>query len=293
MGHRSGSLVWQVKERYDSLLGIGRSKHADKIAGVSGDYIYSWDTYRSYVKHANYFVAWCKSNYSCKTLADCKPYAAAWMETRSTLSPYTQKLEVSALAKLYGCSAADLGVKTESVSRAAIKRSRGDAKRDRNFSETKNAMFVEFCRSVGCRRAELEQLRGTDLVMLPGWDGIRSIHFCRGTKGGRERYAIIVGDIALVARVCAAAGSERILPYIYGEHAPSGADIHSYRADYATRVYKLFARPIEELHGRDAYFMRGDRKGEVLDRNAMYMASEALGHSRVSVIAEHYLRFDD
>ena len=22
MGHRSGSLVWQVKERYDSLLGV-------------------------------------------------------------------------------------------------------------------------------------------------------------------------------------------------------------------------------------------------------------------------------
>ena len=27
----------------------------------------------------------------------------------------------------------------------------------------------------------------------------------------------------------------------------SGADIHSYRADYATKVYQLYARPLESL----------------------------------------------
>ena len=187
MGHRSGSLVWQVKERYDSLLGIGRSKHADKIAGVSGNYIYSWDTYRSYVKHANYFVAWCKSSYGCKTLADCKPYAAAWIATRSTLSPYTQKLEASTLAKLYGCSAAALGIETSSTSRSGITRSRSDAKRDKNFNEDRHSDFVEFCRSVGCRRKELQQLRGSDLVVH---DGSWCIHFTRGTKGGSKLYPL-------------------------------------------------------------------------------------------------------
>ena len=38
------------------------------------------------------------------------------------------------------------------------------------------------------------------------------------------------------------------------------------------------------------YWCRGDRKGEWLDKGAMLDASEALGHSRLSVVGEHYIR---
>lgn len=49
------------------------------------------------------------------------------------------------------------------------------------------------------------------------------------------------------------------------------------------------ARPEKDIPQKDRYIMRGDRKGVVLDRQAMKTASEFLGHNRESVIAGHYL----
>lgn len=62
------------------------------------------------------------------------------------------------------------------------------------------------------------------------------------------------------------------------------------RADYATKVYQMHARPIETLKHDEIYYCRGDRKGTWLDKNAMLMASKALGHNRISIIASNYLR---
>lgn len=62
------------------------------------------------------------------------------------------------------------------------------------------------------------------------------------------------------------------------------------RADYATKVYQLYARPIESLAHDEIYYCRGDRKGTWLDKKAMLAASKALGHNRISIIASNYLR---
>lgn len=40
----------------------------------------------------------------------------------------------------------------------------------------------------------------------------------------------------------------------------------------------------------DVYVCRKDEKGKRLDKKAMYITSKALGHNRINVIAEHYLR---
>ena len=53
---------------------IGYSKHLHKKENITHNYIYSWSTYKSYLKHSCYFVKWCKLNYKCKTLDDWKPY---------------------------------------------------------------------------------------------------------------------------------------------------------------------------------------------------------------------------
>ncbi len=86
------------------------------------------------------------------------------------------------------------------------------------------------------------------------------------------------------------------------QHVHTKADIHSYRAYYANRIYKMYARPIEEIpydriHGgtgrryqSEVYHCRGDEKGRAIDRRAAKMASIALGHNRISVIASNYLR---
>ena len=278
-----GSLTYQVKKNLDSKLCIGQSKHMAKIAGVENQGIYSWGTYQSYTKHLNYFVDFCKSNFGCRTLEECRSYADDWLQRNIDrgLSPYTLKLEVSALSKLYGCSSTDF-IPTASRHRSNISRSRLDVKRDKNFSEAKNKPFVEFCRSTGLRRSELKALTGDKLVFK---DGHYMLHVTEGTKGGRERYVPIVGNVANVVDLMKAAGTGKVFSKVN-----SNADIHGYRSEYAVRVYQSCARDIKSLSRKEIYYCRGDLKGVKYDRQAMLVASRALGHNRISVIAGHYLR---
>lgn len=80
------------------------------------------------------------------------------------------------------------------------------------------------------------------------------------------------------------AGKMRILPKI-----SSAYDNHHFRATYAKRVYNFYARSIDDLSFEDKYIMRKDRAEEILDREAMKITSEFLGHSRIEVIAQSYL----
>lgn len=286
MGHKNkpnrGSLVKQVQDSLDAKLQIGRKKKPDKLSGISQNYIYSWETYHSYLKHCCYFVKWCKENHGCKTIEQCKAYASEWMKTREHLSVYTQKMEASALVKLYGCTLEELNIHTAARQRKDITRSRNAVKRDKHFSDSNHAELVAFCRATGLRRAELKALRGTALYQdRSGY----YLHITSGSKGGRERYAPIIGDRDLVIRLCEQAGDGKVF-----EKIPSGADIHSYRRDYATAVYRQHARPLEQLTAKEKYYCRGDRKGEVFDRAAMRITSNALGHGRIEVIAGHYLK---
>ena len=70
---------------------------------------------------------------------------------------------------------------------------------------------------------------------------------------------------------------------------PKGVQCHYYRACYAQAYYDKIARPLDDLSKKQKYYMRKDRKGDVYDRLAMFYTSIQLGHSRISVIASHYL----
>ena len=311
MGHknRTGeSLKQQVYDELQKRNGFGRSKHEDKKNGVSNLYIYSFNSMKTYIRHCKYFVEWCKSqdyikeelNHAPRTLAECESYVESFIRDRERqgLSAYTVKMEKSALSKLYGRS---FDFKTIETSRANITRSRGKAKRDAHFSEERHADFVNACRCVGFRRSEMEAAKASDLMR------VGDMYFMQITgKGGKRRAAMLVGTPDEI---------ERAVNYINQmtgrNKIPNGADVHSYRADYATRIYKRYARPIEEIKGKTVdyteltgktakggetiyksavYYCRGDQKGRALDRLAMIMASQALGHNRESVVGEHYLK---
>jgi len=102
-------------------------------------------------------------------------------------------------------------------------------------------------------------------------------------KGGRLRDCPILSKEA-VERMQNTPSGQNVWSKI-----PSRADIHSYRADYCKSVYRLHARPIGEIPKGDKYYCRSDLKGVVYDKLAMLIASQALGHNRISVIAGHYL----
>lgn len=289
MSRKRPSLVRQIQDTLGAKCAFGASKHQAKADGTVKDHIYSYNTYRAYMRQCNNFVSWARQNApegrKLRTIEDCRPYAAKWLQSRidAEYSPYTIKLQTSALCKLYGCAAADLGLpSTPKRHRADICRSRGTAVRDADFSGERNREIISFCRHTGLRRRELGTIKGTDLCW--GADGKAYIHVKHG-KGGRERDAIILdNDPEVIARM-QAAGDDLVWPRI-----PSHMDVHGYRADYATALYHRVARDIDTIPPAEQYHCRGDRAGVVYDRVAMLYVSRALGHNRISVIAGHYLQ---
>lgn len=251
------------------------------------------------MKQANEFTKYCKENHKCKTLDECREYVDEWLKNGIDrgLSAYTQKLNACSLAKLYNCSSKDFNVKTDVRHRVDITRSRGEKVRDKHFSEEKNKELVEFCKATGLRREELKCLTGDKLIYE---DGVYKIVVNRGSKGGRPRKVPVIGNVGLVINLMRNAGSNKIF-----EKIKSGADIHSYRSNYATSLYKSIARKIDDIpfdkinkgtgraYQSEVYVCRADLKGIKYDKIAMLEVSRALGHNRISVIAEHYLRESD
>ena len=310
--HVKASMPQQIFDRLDSLTRYGHSKHQDKLSGVAQKYIYSFDTYQTYRKACLRFVKWARSNdditanlgHKARTLDEVRPYAEMWLKERESagMSAYTLKMERSALSKLYG---EEIAVQLKGTARADIKRSRGAAARDKNFNELRHADLVNFCKCAGPRRAELESLSADAIE----WhDNKPYIRYTKSTKGGRERLSPLVGTPEEI---------KQAIDYVKGLNGHnkinSNADIHAYRAFYATRVYKYHESDLNALRGQKMdytaltgkrntdgtrifksalYFCRGDRRGDVLDRTAMIMASKALGHNRESVVGEHYIRLD-
>lgn len=311
MSHKNKqTLESQVHDVFEKMFSPGRSKDDDKksaserydeikekdpsyiltkqeyINNSVRQHIYSYGTYKTYKKHTEYFIQWVKENYKGKdrrTLEQIKPYAVIWMQKRidEGNSPSTLKMELSALAKMFQCSATAFDVKLPERKRDCITRSRGYAKRDTGFSLEKNKEIINFCRATGLRRNELTTLKGDQLVNVNG------LYYLRiEGKGGRVRTSPIIGEhTEEVISKCKSAGHDLVW-----NHVPSHMDVHSYRSDYATAIYLSYERDLSTLTKKEKYYCRGDRKGTVFDRTAMLYASEALGHSRTSVVGAHYIR---
>ena len=292
----------QSKQIFDQLVCFGRSKYEDKkeaaaeynrlpsvqrtgtkqeyINSKIRDKIYSHKTYEAYVKHINYFLKWCEDTYRCKNLEQCREHVDEWLTLRMEqgLSAYTLKLEASALGKLYQEPTTNF-VPTPDRKRAAITRSRGYAQRDYGFSLEKNEEIIDFCRGTGLRRSELTNLIGDQLILCDG-----NAYIAVKGKGGRYREAPIIGPHRdrIVDRM-QKAGHNKVWTSV-----PSHMDVHEYRSEYATAIYTAYAR--DDIPKEDRYYCKSDRRGVILDRQAMMAASRALGHSRINVVAGHYIR---
>ena len=192
-------------------------------------------------------------------------------------------------------------------------------------AEVKNEELISFCKGCGFRRQILEKLKGSDLydknkveeelerarkegngpMIKACTDAIKTFpdqdYFIlhRSDKGGKTRISPIVGPNKekIIARMRATGPDELVWQYV-----SSNCDVHGYRADYATYLYKQYARPIEELRfenkiicadGKlrsEIYVCRGDEAGKKLDRRAIGIISIALGHNREDTAISNYVR---
>ena len=307
MGRKNKSyykdLHQQAYDVFNAMLSFGESKKKAVEEETDKKKIFSFNTYKTYWKHTKYFH----------------------------LSAWTIQTEAAALNKLYGIDKADVDrFQPPKRKRQDIKRSRVATERDRHFSITNNDELIRFCRGTGVRRNVLERLEGRDLwtksdmeneverlkqlenpsekeisylntladalSVFPDQDYF--VHH-RKDKGGRYRFAPIIGENKqkIIDRMKKTPPNEKVWQYVN-----SNADIHSYRADYATEMYRMYARKVEDIpydkvnHGSgkayqsEVYACRKDEKGKRLDKIAMIKCSKALGHNRIAVVADNYIR---
>lgn len=338
MGRRnkaySKDLHQQAYDRLTGMQAFGESKREAVANGTDREKIFSVNTYKTYWKHTKYFIAYIKEHHpECTTLKSAKKYVNEWLQHRvdQGLSAWTIQAEAKAMGKLYGITPEGKDYFTPPKrNRQDIKRSRGVRVRDRHFSKTNNDELIRFCRGTGLRRSELESLKGKDLVTreqieseisrieaLPAGERTPGVErhlevlkdtrmfdcefftHVRSGKGGRERMSPIIGKDAgqIIERMQNTPAEEKVWQFVH-----QSADIHSYRGDYATAIYKATARPIEEIpydrvnkgtgkrYQSEVYVCRKDEAGKKLDKAAMLICSKALGHNRISVVADNYIR---
>jgi hypothetical protein len=140
---------------------------------------------------------------------------------------------------------------------------------------------VDFCKATGLRKHEFLNLRPKNLH----YDDITGQYMLVNIKGkgGRLRDCPILSKKA-VERIQSTPIGQKVWSKI-----PTRPDIHSYRAEYYKAIYNRRARPLSEIPEGERYYCLGDLKGVVYDKYAMLIASRALGHNRICVIAGHYL----
>lgn len=340
MGHKKKNsdnrdLHQQAYDRLQRMQHFGDSKTEDKkydrehdTDKVSGK-IYSFSTYKTYWKHIKYFLRYVKNHYpECRKLDKAQKYVAEWLQTRvdEGKSAWTIQTEAAALNKLYGIKKDDpQRFQPPRRKKEDIVRSRGRKERDKHFSEAKNEELVNFCKGCGFRRNVLEKLKGSDLYdrrqveaslkdarMYGDYPMIKAckdaletfpdkeyfvLH--RSDKGGKMRISPIVGPNMekIVDRMRNKKSDELVWQYV-----SANCDVHGYRSDYATYLYKEYARPMEELsfenkikcsdgkYRSEIYVCRGDERGKKLDRKAIGVISIALGHNREDTAISNYIR---
>lgn len=330
------NLTQQAYQKLKCMQAYGESKKEAKQNGTDKDKIFSRATFESYWKHIKYFLRYIEVEHpECTTLKAAKKYVNEWLTSRAdqvredgthVYSAWTIQMEAAALNKLYQISKDDPGrFQPPMRKREDIRRSRGTAVRDQFFNEKQNEELIAFCKSCGFRRNVLENLRGKDLYsreeveeclkkaleendqsMIKACRDALEIFFDQNffilhhkDKGGKTRVSPIIGPgkKKVIARM------QRIDPDAkVWQHVNSFCDVHGYRSDYATELYKMYARPIEQLRfdrkimcadgqmRSEIYACRGSEKGKKLDRVAVHIISVALGHNREDTAITSYIR---
>lgn len=272
------SLVYQANEALKSQIRFGQSKHAVKKEArelgfrVETPGIYSVSTMKTYRHHSIHFVRWIRLEYPLiRVLADAKQHVVEYLILNSIrYAASTIKGQVSSLRKLYKDHSIARGIEFNKRLIDDFFRSRRDTVSDKHFSAAKNNDLVTFCTGTGLRRAGTTKSIGEDFVI--DVNGITWVHTIE--KGNRERWAPVLKR--LNDRVWEIVTRNDPKELIF-KHVHKTADIHSMRADYARELYTEGNNGLE-------YVRYHPNHKVLLD------VSEALGHSRESVVINNYMR---
>ena len=305
------TLKKDMQKKLDGYLKNGKNSSRDRDKNNKEDLtqnkIYSYVTYKNYKRSCYKFADFLYKNHKeVRQLKDLKIKHVnnylQYMVVKGYSAPTINSAK-AAIAKLMQISSKEF-IETPKVKRENITRSRGMKERDKHISKETENYYAKFTTAIGGRRSEMEELKGTDLVIKPlkielkDKNGNKYVKILsnkypqvkiRNGKGGKERFVPIFAkdkkELTEIINTFKVAGENKVCGKL-----PSHFDNHFYRGQYAKRAYKKFARPVREIKNKkEVYFCRGDKAGEAFDRKAMLITSKFLGHNRVDVVARHYL----
>lgn len=313
------STIEQMQKNLNSKMRIGESRHLAKNQareklqkescdkGVSAvlirvDTIHSIRTRQTYEEHCTHFIQYCQQEHGkgkYVPLDKLEPLAKKYLQYREEkgLSLYTLKAEKAALGKLYGHEIEYQFKKSRTIDKITRSRETKENHMDKHFSEVRNNDLVNIARGTGGRREDISRL--TPQCFFEDNKGNMYVYF-EQSKGGRDRVAPVLPQFKDVIKefIQSKKPSEHLFDKVH-----SAADIHAYRREYAQSLYNLVKEdkelqreyalqyPQREQGGYDTYYARGDRKTAFRGlKDDIYIVSEALGHNRLSVTVNHYLK---
>jgi hypothetical protein len=315
-----GSLIYQLTERLKSLQRFGQSKHTAKAAyrrkqeahgekwnPAFAEGIYSYNTYYAYKQTAVEFANWAKKELPGVKRVDCftKEHIIKYLQERQTTgkSAYTVSKDMSALNKTFnfGICKKEAGLKTRSYK--DVTRSRLERQNDKKYNPRNYTKQIIFAKASGCRRESV--LGGKyQVAACSFWrDSRGNVFVSLIEKGGKFRNAPILEKYKMEI--------EKMVPKIptrtqyqslameafrFKElYRKSGQeclfskytkkiDNHAFRAEYARERYSEL---IQQKRSLGEEILKNYR---MYDREILHLLSKSLGHDRISVVVEHYLR---
>lgn len=286
------SLKSQFKNDFNQMFKYNTPKHTATPEERKST-IYSKTTRDNYIQCTNRFVDYLRNNdIKVHTKADAVKYVPAYLRNQigdPNRSAWSVHQSASALAKAYGCKSSDFGVQLPKRAAADIQRGRTETAYSKHFSESKHSDIVNFCKSTGLRRNELEHIKPSDVVKDKNGNYIVNVP---GTyaKGGRDRSVLVYNADSKIMQSAIKTiekakteGREHVIGNVSKACVP-----HNYRSDYAKSLYSKYERPIDTLKPSEIYQCR---KGNynAYDKQAVDKVTQALGHNRLNVTVTNYL----
>lgn len=313
-----GSFKYQIQQRLRELDRIGESKHQAKQAyrqaceernlpwnPAKAEGIHSVKTMEAYRQTAFEFTGWLKENHpeTRDLMTVPREHVVAYLQQRQTegKSPWTVSKDMSALNKVLSLNVTkqEAGLRERSYMHA--ERSRLDRAHDHKYNPKNYERQITFAKAFGCRRESIVggtyQVKDVSLFKHEG-----KVYVSLIEKGGRYREAPCLSSMQPTIEKMFPNISERPLTPINELQSTGKAnfevlyqssqghlfdryttkiDNHAFRHEYARTILQEISQVLES---KDEKLYRG------YDRQVLKEVSEALGHSRLSVVVEHYLR---
>lgn len=320
---KQGSLFHQINKYMNKELNrIGHSKHEAKLlyrkeaenrgikwnpAKAPG--IYSIKTMEAYKQTAQEFSHWMKKHYpEVKNIKDVERFhTKMYLEQRQEegKSPWTLSKEMSAFNKIFNHNLTKVECGLQLRSYKDTTRSRLDRDHDRKYNAENYRQQIDFAQAFGVRRESIfgghYQVKDVSLFRYN-----ERVYVSVIEKGGRYREAPCLERMqATIEKHFPQIPERELTPlnelqtagkqqfqaiyntsenYLFDKYT-NKIDNHAFRHEYARNLYKELQEQRDQTdEQRDITLYRG------YDREILQEVSEALGHSRVSIVVEHYLR---